>query len=75
MKIQTYALANDNYDVRGKAGTFSAETEDAVDAAHKASAAAHKAGTKDGHERAARMHRLAAKRHTDAGDTENAEMH
>ena len=69
------ALANDNYDVRGKAGTFSAETEDAVDAAHKASAAAHKAGTKDGHERAARMHRLAAKRHTDAGDTENAELH
>jgi hypothetical protein len=69
------ALANDNYDVRGKAGTFSAETEDAVDAAHKASAAAHKAGTKDGHERAARMHRLAAKRHTDAGDTENAGMH
>ena len=69
------ALANENYDVRGEAGTFSAETKDAVASAHVASAKAHEAGTAEAHERAARLHRLAGKRHVEEGSEAEAQLH
>ena len=63
------------FNTRSKGGTFSAETEDAVDSAHAASATAHQKGTQDAHERAARLHRQAAKRYEADGDQECMKLH
>lgn len=58
------ALANafDPDQTRGEGGNFSADLSDAMSAAHAASATAHEKGDAESHTRAAKLHRVAAKR-------------
>ena len=59
LSFQAIALANefDADQTRGKAGKFSADTSDAIAAAHEASRDAHKSGEPEDHLRAAKLHR------------------
>lgn len=60
---------------RSADGTFSAEAADATAAAHKATAEAYTIHTAESHERAAKLHRVAAMRHMERGDAEQAAIH
>src|SRR5690349_428121 len=72
-----YPLANayDPDQVRAADGSFSADAADAVAAAQNATALAHEDGSAEAHERAAKLHRVAARCHADAGDDEAAAYH
>jgi len=56
------ANAFDPDQTRGESGNFSADLSDAMSAAHAASATAHEKGDAESHTRAAKLHRVAAKR-------------
>lgn len=69
------ANAFDPDQTRGEAGNFSAELSDAASSAHSASGEAHAKADSVLHTRAAKLHRVAAKRATEDGKPGNAAMH
>jgi len=77
LRYPPYALANayDPDQVRAADGSFSADVADAVAAAQDASALAHQDCSAEAHERVAKLHRVAAQRHADAGNDDAAAFH
>ena len=70
----TVANAFDPDQTRSSDGTFSAEAADATSAAHKATAEAYTNCTAESHERAARLHRVAAMRQAEHGHHDHAAL-
>ena len=75
--LGSIALANafDPDQTRGEAGNFSADLADAMGAAHAASATAHAKADAESHARAAKLHRVAAKRATAENKPAQATTH